>query len=254
MSLLSTFRQVFKPKPPVITLCHATRQRSQRALACRKMWLEAAEDPSRVEHIFAIDADDAESAAALRDYTLHVVSTPGLGCIGAWNTAAEHSTGAILVQLSDDWLPIPGWDRLFASHFPSLKKPGVLRISDGHRNDDLLCMAIMTRARVKQTGWFLPPAYTGVYSDDEYSFRAYEDGVVIEARDIVLVHDHPHHNPSIEMDETYRQQNDDSRYASAKKIFLERNPAAKKRWFVQGNWSERRWQPPAAIPDKRKKS
>ncbi len=253
MSFFSSFRRGFSPRTPVITLCHATRQRTPRALACRKMWLEAASDPGRVEHIFAIDSDDAESAEALKACTLQVVQTPGLGCVGAWNTAADHSAGDILVQLSDDWLPIPGWDRLFAGRFPSLKKPGVLRISDGHRTDDLLCMAIMTRARVRQTGWFQPPAYTGVYSDDELSFRAYEDGVVIEARDIVLVHEHPHHDPSIEMDETYRRQNDDSRYASARKIFLERNPEAKKRWFVPGNWSERRWQPAVLNPGKLKK-
>ena len=246
MSLLTSIRRWLQPRPAVISLCHATRQRSERALACRKMWLEAAIHPDRIEHIFAIDADDADSARDLAPFTVKVVETPGLGCIGAWNVAADHSTGDILVQMSDDWLPIPGWDVLFEKRFPSLKKPGVLRISDGHRQDDLLCMAIMTRARVKQTGWFQPPAYTGVYSDDELSFRAFEDGVVIEARDIVLVHEHPHHDDSIAMDETYLRQNDDTRYAAAKKIFLERNPAAKKRWFVQGSWSERRWQPAAA--------
>jgi hypothetical protein len=120
-------------------------------------------------------------------------------------------------------------------------------ISDGHRKDDLLCMAILNRKRMDQVGHFLPPAYTGVYSDDEFSFRAFEDGVTVEARDLVLTHEHPNYDSSIAMDETYARQNDDSRYAEAKRIFLERNPGAKKRWFVKDSW-ERKW-----VPDPKKK-
>ncbi|MDB6135911.1 MAG: hypothetical protein JWM59_4154 [Verrucomicrobiales bacterium] len=253
MSLLQSFLRRFR-RPPVISLLHATRGRPDRARSCRQKWLDTAAEPARIEHIFAIDADDAESAAALGGHTVHVVKEPGLGCIGAWNLAAAHCTGDILVQLSDDWLPVPEWDRIFSERLIPVRKPQVLRISDGHRGDDLLCMAILTRARMKQQGWFLPPAYTGVYSDDEFSFRAYEDGVVVDARDIALVHEHPNYDPSVSMDETYRQQNDESKYAGAKRIFLERNPAAKKRWFIKDNWSERRWLPPGALPVSSKSS
>lgn len=250
MSLLSFLRRHFSP--PVVSLLHATRQRPERALSCRKLWLEAAEFPDRVEHLFAIDSDDPESAAALSGCTVHTVTQPGLGCVGAWNLAADHSRGEILVQLSDDWLPVRGWDRIFAERLKPVGKSKVLRISDGHRHDDLLCMAIITRARMRQQGWFLPPAYTGVYSDDEFSYRAFEDGVVVDARDVVLVHEHPNYDTSIAMDETYRQQNDESKYAGAKRIFLDRNPGAKKRWFVQGDWSARQWLPPSAVPAKSK--
>lgn len=247
MRFFSVLRSRFLRRPPVISLLHATRQRPERALSCRRLWLEAAADRGRVEHLFAIDPDDAESAAALQGTPVHTVRETGKGCIGAWNLAAEHSTGDILVQLSDDWLPVPGWDRIFAERLQPVRRPRVLRISDGHRNDDLLCMAILTRARMQQQGWFLPPAYTGVYSDDEFSFRAFEDGVVVDARDVVLVHEHPNYDTSVDMDETYRQQNDNSKYAAAKAIFLERNPGAKKRWFIKGNWSERKWLPPAPV-------
>lgn len=252
MSLISFLRRRFV-KPPVISLLHATRQRPDRAQSCRKLWLEAAASPERVEHIFAIDSDDPESATALSGFTVHTVTQTGLGCVGAWNLAAEHSTGDILVQLSDDWVPVPGWDRLFEERLSPVRKPQVLRISDGHRDDDLLCMAIITRARLKQQeGSFLPPAYTGVYSDDEFSYRAFEDGVVVEARDIVLVHEHPNYDPSVAMDETYIRQNDNSKYEGARAIFLERNPEAKKRWFVKDDWSARKWLHPSAIPAKPK--
>lgn len=251
MSLLSFLRRRFF-KPPVISLLHATRQRPDRAQSCRKLWMEAAADPDYVEHIFAIDSDDPESAAALSGFTVHTVTQTGLGCVGAWNLAADHSTGDILVQLSDDWVPVPGWDRLFRERLKPVSKPKVLRISDGHRNDDLLCMAIITRARLRQQGWFLPPAYTGVYSDDEFSYRAFEDGTVVDARDIVLVHEHPNYDASVAMDDTYLRQNDNSKYEGARAIFLERNPDAKKRWFVKDDWSARKWLHPSEVPAKPK--
>lgn len=235
MSLLAWFG------PARISLLHATRKRVERALGCKRAWLEAAAKPERVEHLFAIDPDDEESAADLAGHRVVTVAEAGLGCVGAWNLAAEQSSGQILVQLSDDWVPVPGWDVLFEEKLKPVRKSRVLRISDGHRQDDLLCMAIITRARLRQQGSFLPPAYTGIYSDDEFSFRAFEDGVVADGRDISLVHEHPNYDPSVPVDDTYKNQNDDSKYAAAKKIFLERNPEAKKRWFIKGNWSERRW-------------
>ena len=248
--MLNTLRRLFS-RTPKITLVHATRGRADLPLACRKIWLELASKPERIEHIFAIDDDDDICKAALADFKPHVVKEAGKGCVGAWNLAAAHSTGDILVQLSDDWTPVQGWDDLFEQRLSSLSKPKVLVISDGHRTDDLLCMAILNRKRFEQVGCFLPPAYTGVYSDDEFSFRAFDDGVIVEARDVVLTHDHPNYNSAIEMDETYRRQNDNAKYAEAKAIFLERNPEAKKRWFVKDHW-ERRFVTKADYEAKRK--
>jgi glycosyltransferase involved in cell wall biosynthesis len=142
----------------------------------------------------------------------------------------------VLVQLSDDWTPIKGWDEEFVQRLRDVNQPGVLRPSDGHRRDDLLCMAIFTRARYKQQGEFLHGGYFGIYSDDEYSFRAYQDGVVIDARDMVLLHDHPNYNPDVEMDETYLNQNSSERDKQGRKVFLSRNPRAKGHWLHEGDW------------------
>ncbi len=233
--------------PPRISLVHATRGRPQQARECRQNWLSAAHRPSRVEHIFAVDSDDPASIAQLSDLRPHLVTPSGGGCVAAWNLAAEQATGKILVQLSDDWLPLPGWDDILVDRIRKVNQPLVLRISDGHRKDDLFCMAILTKARMKQQGWFLPPAYTGIYSDDEFSFRAFEDGVIVDARDVAFTHCHPNYDDSVPMDETYQRQNANAKYAEAKAIFLERNPGAKKRWFVKDHW-ERRWIPSAKKP------
>lgn len=237
------FQRLFQPK---ISLLHATRGRPQQARECRQNWLNSAAKPERVEHLFAVDCDDADSIAQLADLKPQIVKEAGAGCVAAWNLAANHATGKVLVQLSDDWLPLPRWDEILIGRIGNVNKPRVLRISDGHRSDDLFCMAILTRKRLIQQGWFLSPAYTGIYSDDEFSFRAFEDGVIVDARDVVFTHRHPNYDATVPMDETYRQQNDSAKYADARRIFLERNPEAKKRWFVKDHW-ERRWLPRAKI-------
>ena len=222
--------------PSKISLLHATRGRPQQALEAREKWLAAATHRKRVEHIFAMDCDDEDSLKALAKLNHRVVAQKGGGCVAAWNLAAQASTGEVLVQLSDDWTPVAGWDEEFVRRLRDVRQAGVLRPSDGHRRDDLLCMAILTRARLRQQGEFLHSGYFGIYSDDEFSFRAYQDGVVIDARDLVLTHDHPNYNPNVEMDETYLNQNSTERDKAGRKIFLARNPRAKGHWLHEGDW------------------
>ncbi len=227
------FRRFLAPK---ISLLHATRGRPDLALEAREKWIRAATKPKRIEHIFAVDCDDEATQQAVKSLPHRIVTEKGGGCVAAWNLAAEASTGQVLVQLSDDWSPIPGWDEEFVRRLRDVRQPGILRPSDGHRRDDLLCMAILTRARLEQQGEFLHSGYLGIYSDDEFSFRAYQDGVVIDARDLVLIHDHPNYNSSVEMDETYLAQNSTERDKAGRKIFLKRNPLAKGHWLHEGKW------------------
>ncbi|MCE9518226.1 MAG: glycosyltransferase family 2 protein, partial [Verrucomicrobia bacterium] len=230
---MNLFRRLF---PAKISLLHATRGRPQQALEAREKWLAAATKPGRIEHIFAVDCDDLPTQKSLAKFNPRIVPETGGGCVAAWNLAAAASTGDVLVQLSDDWTPIKGWDEEFAGRFRDVAQPGVLRPSDGHRRDDLLCMAILTRARLKQQGEFLHSGYFGIYSDDEFSFRAYQDGIVIDARDMILLHDHPNYNPDVEMDETYLHQNNTARDKEGRKTFLKRNPRAKGHWLHEGDW------------------
>lgn len=219
----------------LISLLHATRGRVDGAATARDRWLLAADNPQLVEHVFAFDRDDEASVAGLGEFRHVVVEESNKGCVAAWNLAARSSSGRILVQLSDDWLPIAGWDTRIIERFRDLSRPGVLKISDGRRIDDLLCMAIFTRPWLDEIGGdIFSPDYFGVYSDDEFSFRAYEAGVVIDARDIMLTHAHPNYDARIQPDDTHRRQNDESRLAEGKNIFLHRNPRAAGRWIHDG--------------------
>lgn len=208
---------------PVISLIHATRGRAYQASMARKAWLDLAEYPEAVEHIFAFDEDDRESFPLSRFH--HVAVTAGGGCVRAWNVGAAISSGHVLIQVSDDWMPPAKWDTEILSRLGDLDAPKVLAVSDGHRSDQLLCMAILTRARYAQQtepgieGSFLfHPNFLGVYSDNWFSHCALRDGVIVDARDLVFEHQHPIFTGE-KMDATYAAQNSPERYAQGKAVF-----------------------------------
>ncbi len=239
----------FKANGARFSLLHATRGRPEQALATRAHFMMSAINALGIEHIFAIDEDDKESIKALKEYR-HVIVKEPRGCVKAWNAAAAESSGAVLMQLSDDWLPCLHWDELcWLALLEVAEKtstttwrlcdpptppvgitPLVLGISDGHRADDLLCMAILTRARYEHQGKELfSPEYFGVFSDTEFSVRASADGVIVPAKHICFDHQHPLFRGKKweEMDGIYQRQNAPERYAEGRAIFERRNPGVK---------------------------
>lgn len=201
-----------------ISLLHATRGRPAQAWKARMNWLRSADNPDAIEHIFGLDRDDATAIPLMT--VRHVVSHPiaGEGPVGAWNACAAASSGEILIQLSDDWEPVRGWDTAIIKAIGDTSKPAVLAVSDGHRKDDLLCMAILTQARYKQQGHLFHPEFFSMFSDNWFSECAFRDGVVIDARDrITFEHLHPAFGKG-EIDETYARSNADYRYAAGAKI------------------------------------
>ena len=214
---------------PRISLLHATRGRPLAAAQAMNLWMSRAERSERVEHIFSVDSDD-ETARMLQRFPGVMQDDPEGYSVGAWNLAAKHSTGDILIQLSDDWEPPPGWDTKIESRLDT-QKPQVLRISDGHRKDDLLCMAILTRKYYEAHGLF-DPKYKNVYSDNDFTFRAAKAGALVDARDITIVHHHPVFEP-VHVDATYKRGNDPAEYERAKAIF-EADHGAKPKEKLEG--------------------
>jgi hypothetical protein len=237
--------EVFAKNGKRISLLHATRGRAKKALEARNTWFRSAFVPLGVEHIFAIDADDKESLELLKNYR-HVIVNEPRGCVKAWNAAAAASSGQVLMQLSDDWTPPADWDALVwdALEMAATERRGklpvltpqniadvgsvplVLAVHDNHRTDALLCMAILTRARYEHQGAEMFSAeYFGVWSDNEFTLRAYDDGVVVQAQHIVFDHAHPiwQGKPVEQWDETYRRQNAPERYEEGLAIFNRRN-------------------------------
>lgn len=210
---------------PKISLLHATRGRSSRAVNCRELWLTTATRPESIEHIFAVDADDKISVGMAKQF-VSVVSE-AKSCVAAWNLAAEKSQGDLLVQLSDDWVPALGWDEKLLDALKGRdlsKEEIVVAVSDGTRKDDLLCMAILSRARYEKQGHLFFDGYESVFSDNEFSHRAWGDGVVVDLRSsLTFQHMHPAFGKA-KMDETYAHNNTTERYKAGEALFKERNP------------------------------
>jgi hypothetical protein len=222
-----TEAQMRQGNPPTFSLLHATRGRVNRAIQARDLWLDTAAHPESVEHIFAIDDDDAESARWLKSYKRVVNSTRT--CVAAWNDAAAMSEGGILVQVSDDFIPPRGWDAALLAAIGNRNPHAeqfAVHVSDGTRTDQLMCMAVVSRARWEAQGRELfSPEYESMFSDNELSFRAYRDGIVIDARHLVFQHLHPAFGKG-QMDETYARQNAPEKYARGEATFKRRNPDA----------------------------
>jgi hypothetical protein len=200
---------------PRIALIHATRGRARQASKARKMWLDLAERPDRVEHLFVIDDDDEASFALERLNCLKVPA--GGGCVAAWNAGAFSTVAPVLVQMSDDFIPPAAWDELILQRLGDVGEAKVLAVSDGLRTDKLLCIAIMTRAYLALDWFMFHPNFTGVYSDNWFTSEAYRRNAVIEARDLVFMHDHPA-KTGAPMDETYLRQNNPERYEEGRRI------------------------------------
>jgi glycosyltransferase involved in cell wall biosynthesis len=215
----------FEEHLPRITLLHATRGRAQKAWECREKWMNAAVNPAAVEYIMAVDSDDKASIELAKQFN-HVVVEPG-SCVRAWNTAARMASGEILVQLSDDFSPVTGWDSSILEAFEGVIGEAVLAVGDGARTDSLLCMAILNRKRLEKQGSLFFNGYESVFSDNEFSHRAWADGVVIDRRaSLVFEHAHPFFGKG-EMDSIYQANNSLERYERGRALFMERNPEAK---------------------------
>jgi hypothetical protein len=76
-------------------------------------------------------------------------------------------------------------------------------------------MAILNRARYKQQGYMFHPEFFSVYSDNWFTNQAYDDGIVIDGKDITFIHMHPAFGLG-EMDETYSRSNAKQNYESGK--------------------------------------
>jgi len=174
---------------PLFSLIHA----SARPLEWRDAyfaWMESAAEPSDMEYLLGVDFAQLSEFRTL-PHDVGLVINNGRRCaVDAWNAVARAAIGNVLVQVADDFFPIPKWDDELLARLPDLHGEYVIAISEG-RSDNLLCHSILTRAYYDRYGYLFWPEYDGMGGDNEFTDVAYRDGVVIEARDLVFRHEHP---------------------------------------------------------------
>ncbi len=223
---------------PLISLCHATRERPELMTTSVDLWHENWSGDYAYEHILshAIDVklEDTDIRKETNEATRKLVQRPYVrdcyGCpctaVGGWNRGTVNSNPAskILIQLSDDFLPPPNWDRQIVDGFggtKALDKPAVLGVSSPHdlegeyHGDGLQVMAIMTRAYMEQMGYFIYPEFVGLSEDNDITQASALWNCLIPRPDIKIAHHWT--GGDADADATYKRQN------SGKSIYVGQN-------------------------------
>jgi len=198
-----------------ISLLHATR-RPNEAKACQKLWLDNADNSANIEIITCVDHDDEAGKAAFLD----AVISQGNDVVSAWNEAAKHATGDILIGLDDDWTCPPSWDQIIESYM--CNGADILHVGDLHRKDGLICHAIISKKFYDAMGYLYHPAFKSVYCDNFFTEVAKRWGYVDATQggkvDLGWIHKNPSQGYSTE-DEVARKSNSKERYEHGGDVF-----------------------------------
>jgi hypothetical protein len=186
---------------PIFSLCHAT-ARPDQWKACYDAWWAACDNPKEIEYILAVDERwgfDQLSPPEVNAQTMLLWCTGERGSTAAWNLAAEHSTGKILIMVADDFRPPAHWDTELLKSIPNPNAEFVVEVSSGKLPDAarLMVLYILSRKRYEELGYVLNPGYFSVYVDNEFGDQARKEGVVINARHLLFRHYHPYYGDEL---------------------------------------------------------
>ena len=185
---------------PRFSLLHATYRRGESPVEVKDAWLSAAVDPDAIEHIFALDEDDARTLVWTEGHR-RVVSPPTgkVTAVRNWNAAAASATGDVLVVIADDLYPPPHWDarldEIIGARLDPVRVPFAVKVLDVTKaqnpaTDTLMRHPIVSRAYYGKFGLF-SPKFTGVYCDNDITRRALWGAAILDGRPrLVLEHRH----------------------------------------------------------------
>lgn len=114
----------------------------------RKLWLDAADLPERVEHVFVVRAGDKESEPLLRMF--HVVAPAEASEEDCWRLGVKATRGPVLVRMDEGYVPPWKWDGLVMDRIGVEKLARVL--GDASQADGRLRPLICTRAWLAASG------------------------------------------------------------------------------------------------------
>jgi hypothetical protein len=210
------------------------------ALAAHDKWMEMASGEVTLEYIFSVDRDDTAYSSVETTPNLPglaVIKGDNRGNVDAYNRAAWASTGQVLVQVHDDVTPPQNWDLLILDQIKDVTKPALLHVNDGtppevnlEKKGWLPTIAILTRAFAEKVGGMWNPGYISLFCDDDLGQKAIQDGVFLDAPDIVFKHDWQ----GADRDETQKRSYAQANWEHGEKLFLTRKAAG----FPDGVWGE----------------
>ncbi len=180
--------------PPIFSICYASKRPD---VIKRKVneWLTRASYPDAVEVIVCVDEDDGASfkvASAIKGVAVVKQTDKPYDCVKAFNLAAAHSTGDIIMGLDDDQEPCPAWDHLIQFSHPGdwWLNPHVIAPRDGVVSER--CgMPIVTRAWYNMVGGHLfYPEYRSMYADSDLTEQGKVLGMWLPVDNTTIKHQH----------------------------------------------------------------
>lgn len=230
---------------PLFSILH-TSARPNKWREIYDAWIKAAVNPEQVEYVLCVDerwgftremfVEQFDAMARLQPRDIKITWNTQRRCyVDGVNTAAQASTGRILIVNADDQYPCEGWDQKlelalakcggFTSVLGLEEADYVVEVSTGtvdEHNRGILVMPILSRARYERLGYVFYPEYESMYADNDFCEHARQDGVIIDASYLLFPHRHPYNegNQAIDTwDEQYRAQNRQEAYRLGHTLF-----------------------------------
>jgi len=206
---------------PLFSLAY-TSVRSQKIHEVVGLWRSRARHKDQVEVVISVDGnreDTIQAAQSVPLATVVVQNDPPFNSVRGWNLACEHTTGKVIVVLSDDFTPPHGWDEQLLQLGPKgwIDSERVIHVNDGYVRD-IVVIPIVTRKRYERFGYMYYPGYESIFCDTELTTVAYRDGVVTQASNLLFEHMHPDckKRPRDSVDLVHGS---DTRYATGRMLF-----------------------------------
>lgn len=150
----------------MISILHPSRSRPELASKAASMWIANA--GCDVEYFLSLDRDDPlhyQYAHLFSHHGTNVITGRNRSAIDAINYAAMHTTGDVIVVMSDDFLCFPGWGKKI-QQFMSHKADWILKTQDGVQ-EWIITLPIMDRIYYERFGYIYHPDYAHAFCDTE---------------------------------------------------------------------------------------
>ncbi len=177
----------------LISLCHATYHSRKKPKEIKDLWLKNSYQRDLIEYIPGLNKNDL-GAFKNTNQMKRFISMRSDICTAVinWNGAASISSGDILFAIADDLVPSQGWDQKLRELLKGLnprKYHFAIKINDSNSNfDTKMRHPIISRRFYEEFGLF-DNNFRGVFCDDDITNRAFWKSLIIDGRDIKIMHD-----------------------------------------------------------------
>jgi hypothetical protein len=211
--LLKKLNEIYQKRDLRLLIKFPTRGRPEKFLEVLNKYIDMLEDKENYQIIVSCDTDDLtmnneEMINKLKSYkNLNCYFSNNINKIAAVNgniSGTNHFD--IILLASDDMIPeVKGFDTIIREnmrkYFPDMD--GVLWFNDGYQAKMLNTLCILGRKYYERFNYIYHPEYKSLWCDNEFTHVANMLKKQTYIDQIIIRHEHPESNKSLEEDELY---------------------------------------------------